>query len=104
MKLPAQIISILGAIGLAVSADVLPGSGVAKATKEGLKSLLSGTLEWFGGIGEFCWRLVKALVRPPYEGKELLRQMDEVGAKSLPLVALAGAAIGVSYPCTPVTA
>jgi phospholipid/cholesterol/gamma-HCH transport system permease protein len=27
--------------------------------------------------------------------KELLRQVDEIGAKSLPLVALAGAAIGV---------
>src|SRR5258706_3435704 len=52
-------------------------------------------LEWFGGIGEFCVRLLKAALRPPYEFKELLRQMDEVGAKSLPLVALAGAAIGV---------
>jgi len=28
------------------------------------------------------------------EGRELLRQLDEVGSKSLPLVALAGAAIG----------
>lgn len=52
-------------------------------------------LEWFGGIAEFCVRLLKAALRPPYEFKELLRQMDEVGAKSLPLVALAGAAIGV---------
>src|ERR1700741_587849 len=52
-------------------------------------------LEWFGGIGVFCVRLLKAVPRPPYEFKELLRQMDEVGAKSLPLVALAGAAIGV---------
>src|SRR4051812_12499355 len=52
-------------------------------------------LEWFGGVGVFCVRLLKAVLRPPYEFKELLRQMDEVGAKSLPLVALAGAAIGV---------
>ena len=28
---------------------------------------------------------------PPYNGRELLRQLDEIGSKSLPLVALAGA-------------
>jgi phospholipid/cholesterol/gamma-HCH transport system permease protein len=39
--------------------------------------------------------MVSAAARPPYEGRELLRQMDEIGSKSLPLVALAGAAIGV---------
>lgn len=53
------------------------------------------TFEWFGGIGSFCGRVIKDAVRPPYEKRELLRQMDEIGAKSLPLVALAGAAIGV---------
>jgi len=33
-------------------------------------------------------------VRRPFEGRELLRQLDEIGSKSLPVVALAGAAIG----------
>src|SRR5579859_472713 len=32
---------------------------------------------------------------PPFEGRELVRQLDEIGSKSLPLVALAGSAIGV---------
>ncbi len=32
---------------------------------------------------------------PPYEFREFLRQCDWVGARSLPLVALAGAAIGI---------
>src|SRR5205814_5959034 len=32
---------------------------------------------------------------PPYEFRELVRQLDEVGSKSVLLVALAGAAIGV---------
>src|SRR5438045_1323255 len=40
-------------------------------------------------------RWVRAALTPTYEGRELVRQMDEVGAKSLPLVMLAGAAIGV---------
>jgi phospholipid/cholesterol/gamma-HCH transport system permease protein len=51
--------------------------------------------EWFGDLGVFGWRLAKAAIAPPYEGRELIRQMDEIGSKSLPLVALAGAATGV---------
>jgi phospholipid/cholesterol/gamma-HCH transport system permease protein len=51
-------------------------------------------LEWFGELGMFCARLARAAVRPPYELRELVRQMDEIGTKSLPLVVLSGAAIG----------
>src|SRR3954470_15759400 len=43
----------------------------------------------------FCARLVRAAFTPPYEWRELMRQCDAIGAKSLPLVALAGAATGV---------
>ena len=76
------------------SAETSPKAVPGQATIEGVRKLLIGALEWFGGISEFCRRLVKA-VGPPFEVRELLRQMDEIGAKSLPLVALAGAAIGV---------
>ena len=51
--------------------------------------------EWFGNLGIFFWRVFKAGLTPPYEWRELIRQLDEVGSKSLPLVALAGAAIGI---------
>jgi phospholipid/cholesterol/gamma-HCH transport system permease protein len=51
--------------------------------------------EWFGQIGAFCGRLVRAAVQPPYEWRELLRQCDAIGSLSFPLVALAGAATGV---------
>jgi phospholipid/cholesterol/gamma-HCH transport system permease protein len=50
--------------------------------------------EWFGGLGIFAWQVLKAAITPPYEWRELIRQLDEVGSKSFPLVALAGAAIG----------
>src|SRR3954464_14726163 len=43
----------------------------------------------------FCARLARAAFTPPYEWRELIRQCDVIGAKSLPLVALAGAATGV---------
>jgi phospholipid/cholesterol/gamma-HCH transport system permease protein len=51
--------------------------------------------EWFGEIGIFSWNVLKAGLTPPYEWRELVRQLDEVGSMSLPLVAAAGAAIGV---------
>ena len=60
-----------------------------------VKGFLGSFFEWFGELGIFCGRLVRAALTPPYEGRELIRQIDEVGSKSLLLVSLAGAAIGV---------
>ncbi len=58
-------------------------------------TLLSGMFEWFGDLGIFVWKFIRAAATPPFEGREFIRQMDEIGAKSVPLVALAGGAIGV---------
>ncbi len=60
-----------------------------------MKKLVLAMFEWFGELGVFCGQLVRAAAKPPYELGESVRQMDEVGSKSLPLVALAGAAMGV---------
>ncbi len=65
-------------------------SGVSSA-----KEVLNEFFEWFGDLGIFFWRVVRAAITPPFEFRELFRQLDEIGSKSLPLVALAGAAIGV---------
>lgn len=78
-----------------VSAKALPKARQMETAQAGAKSVLLAGLEWFGAIAEFFVRLVKAAATPPFEGRELLRQMDEIGAQSLPLVALAGSAIGV---------
>ena len=56
---------------------------------------ISHFLEWFGDLGIFFWRVMRAGVTPPFEFRELFRQLDEIGSKSLPLVALAGAATGI---------
>jgi len=69
-----------------------PNTGSASGSA---RNLVVRSLEWFGAIGQFSIQMLKSAARPPYEVRELLRQMDEIGAKSLPLVALAGAAIGV---------
>lgn len=51
--------------------------------------------EWFGELGIFCGRLMKSAFSRPFEFQEFIRQLDAIGSKSLPLVALAGAATGV---------
>src|SRR3989440_11223249 len=59
------------------------------------RNFLVAVFEWFGDLGLFCARLLRAALTPPYEFGELLRQCDAIGSKSLPLVALAGGATGV---------
>lgn len=56
--------------------------------------IFGGFFEWFGELGIFSWWVLRAAVTPPYEFRELARQVDEIGSKSFPLVAVAGAAIG----------
>ena len=68
---------------------------LASSNGNSAKGLVSEFLEWFGNLGIFFWQVVRAAVTPPFEFRELFRQLDEIGSKSLPLVALAGAATGV---------
>jgi phospholipid/cholesterol/gamma-HCH transport system permease protein len=69
----------------------LPGYAIVDFASKRVDSFFA----WFGDLGIFFWQVLRAAVTPPYEWRELIRQLDEVGSKSLPLVALAGAAIGV---------
>jgi phospholipid/cholesterol/gamma-HCH transport system permease protein len=56
---------------------------------------LTLAIEWFGELGVFCSRVAKSLFTLPFEWSEFIHQLDAAGSKSLPLVALAGAATGV---------
>jgi phospholipid/cholesterol/gamma-HCH transport system permease protein len=84
---------------LAVAGMTPPLSGqpvsLASTGVSGSKWVITECLEWFGELGIFFWQVVRSGLTPPFEFGELSRQLDEVGSKSLPLVALAGAAIGV---------
>jgi phospholipid/cholesterol/gamma-HCH transport system permease protein len=55
---------------------------------------INHSIEWFGDLGSFSWKVICAAVTKPFEFREIFRQLDEIGSKSFPLVALAGAAIG----------
>ncbi|MGA1495797.1 MAG: MlaE family ABC transporter permease, partial [Rhodothermales bacterium] len=59
---------------------------------------LSPVQEFFADFGELCrymGRFFARFWRRPFEGRELLRQMDEVGSKSFLLTSVTGLAIGV---------
>jgi phospholipid/cholesterol/gamma-HCH transport system permease protein len=77
------------------STDELPQISVAVRSALGtIWHPINSVLEWFGELGMFVWQVLRSTFRRPFEGLELLRQLDEVGSKSLPMVAMAGAAIG----------
>ena len=57
--------------------------------------MIRSFFEWFGELGQFTFRVIRAATTRPYEFRELIRQMDEIGSKSAFLVILAGAAMGV---------
>src|SRR5882724_7386295 len=60
----------------------------------GIWDLIVRFFEWFGRMGQFCRDVATSIFTRPVEGREFLRQLDSIGSKSLPLVALAGAATG----------
>ena len=83
MKVGTQLSAWLSSAWPAGYTEASPKAARADSARDGAKRLLLSILEWFGGIGEFCAQVARAAVTPPYEGRELLRQMDEIGSKSL---------------------
>ncbi|GAC1424193.1 MAG: ABC transporter permease [Flavisolibacter sp.] len=65
------------------------------------KNVLSKKLdEFFISIHDvilFCGRFFKEVVRPPYEGNEIIRQCYNVGYRSLALITLTGFITGVVF-------
>jgi phospholipid/cholesterol/gamma-HCH transport system permease protein len=55
----------------------------------------SGMLDRIGHVSLFAFRAMRATLRPPYEARETLRQLFELGVRSVPLVAVSGLAVGV---------
>src|SRR5437870_10547272 len=57
--------------------------------------LVLSLLAWVGDVALFGARALYDAFLPPYELKEIWRQVFEIGWRSLPLIALSGFAIGV---------
>jgi len=86
-------LALILAAALTAGSSTLPNPW--RALGSATETSVIGFFAWFGELGIFCWRLARVAFVPPWEGGELIRQMDAIGSKSLPLVALAGAATGV---------
>lgn len=82
-----RVVCILAA---AIAAG-MPGTAKAPA----VWGPLAQFLEWFGELGRFCFRVARSSFALPFEFGEFLRQVDSAGARSMPLVVLAGSATGV---------
>jgi phospholipid/cholesterol/gamma-HCH transport system permease protein len=54
----------------------------------------ASTFILLGGLWEFSMRFVRTLSRPPYEFKEVIRQLFAIGYRSLSLVTVVGVVIG----------
>jgi phospholipid/cholesterol/gamma-HCH transport system permease protein len=60
-----------------------------------MKSTVQRYLALIGSASGFALRCLREAVRPPYDSREILRHLDELGAKSLPLVGTTGFMIGM---------
>ena len=60
-----------------------------------MPSFLVNTLTRTGQLAQFAGAFFARCLRRPFQGRELIRQMDEVGSKSLVLVLVTGLSIGV---------
>lgn len=60
-----------------------------------VRSAVSSWLSQVGDLAGFAARAVRDIPRPPYEFGEILRHLYELGARSAPLVAVSGLAVGV---------
>jgi phospholipid/cholesterol/gamma-HCH transport system permease protein len=63
-----------------------------------LERLGEGSMSWLAAIGDaaiFAGRAVREAFRPPFEIREILRQIFDIGWRSAPLVAVSGFALGI---------
>jgi phospholipid/cholesterol/gamma-HCH transport system permease protein len=62
---------------------------------EPLGLFVAGILAWMGDVSLFAARAIRDAFRPPFELREVGRQLFDVGWRSLPLVATSGFAVGI---------
>jgi phospholipid/cholesterol/gamma-HCH transport system permease protein len=55
---------------------------------------LTKILEFIGKVSLFGFRAIADLFSPPFEAAQLGRQLEEIGSRSVPLIAASGFALG----------
>jgi phospholipid/cholesterol/gamma-HCH transport system permease protein len=62
---------------------------------ESIGLFFAGVLAWIGDVSLFGARALRDVFRPPYEVREVGRQLYDIGWRSMPLVATSGFAVGI---------
>jgi phospholipid/cholesterol/gamma-HCH transport system permease protein len=57
--------------------------------------LTTGFLAATGEVSAFAWKALREVVVPPFEFRETIRQLYELGVRSAPLIVVSGLAVGV---------
>jgi len=60
-----------------------------------LGSLITTKIAALGEFGRFVWAILRSLVSLPFGFRDVVRQLDEIGFKSLPIVLISTLAIGM---------
>jgi len=72
--------------------NVAVGAELRLPSKKGFP--LPKLIEFVGELSAFAFRVIVDFFRPPFEGAQIMRQLTEVGYRSLPLLIAAGFALG----------
>jgi len=83
------------AIDLKIKAIAVINRVVIKPSENLYSQWLRDFFEEIAQLTLFAKRFITELVKPPYEGSELLKQMYLIGYKSFPLVAITGFIMGL---------
>jgi phospholipid/cholesterol/gamma-HCH transport system permease protein len=67
----------------------------AETMLESVGLAIASSVTGCGAVTLFAGRAIVEAVRPPYEFRETVRQLHELGVRSVPLIAVAGFAVGV---------
>lgn len=60
-------------------------------------AVVAEKLELVGRMSEFLGRALAAIVRPPYRIRNFTEQFERIGVRSVPIITLSGAAIGMIF-------
>jgi Protein of unknown function (DUF3309) len=68
---------------------LLPGLETARRPSplESVAEVFTGFFELFGSLEIFAWQVLRDAVTPPYEWRELIRLLDEVGSSFIGCIA-----------------
>src|SRR5687768_7415495 len=77
--------------------DADGGKAAVRQREPGQGDFFRGLVLGFGGYAQFIGRFYKTLVTGPWEFRQIVRHIDDLGAMSLPLISIINFIIGLIF-------